>query len=214
MPPGDKKKKITLQEQSADIESRVKNIGSPFYKTSGQYPYLSSRFVVNADIRDPFKRNIQPNASNAYTLSQEDKMRRDREARRSYNGPPKYLKSAEKAAKAASKISTNLSKAIYGATKSLAAGDANTADDMVFNAVNAAKQSFKKDVYKNVGRGVISDSAYRNIDKMQMNYFHPRIQAQAKNMTTGVQMPNIKITAPDAKEINASLRSLTSRKKK
>lgn len=214
MPPGDKKKKITLQEQSADIQSRVKNIGSPFHKTSGKYPYLSSRFVVNSDIRDPFKRNIQPNASNAYTLSQEDKMRRDREARRSYNGPPKYLKSAEKAAKAASKISTNLNKAIYSASKTLASGDANAADDMVVNAVNAAKQSFKKDVYKNVGRGPISNSAYRNIDKMQMNYFHTRIQAQSKNMTKGIQVPSVKITAPDAKEINASLRSLISRNKK
>ena len=94
-------------------------------------PYLSSRFKTDTKVEDPFQRDdrSQTHPYGASTIRQDRKRNQDAQLRRSITGPPKYLKSQEKAAKESSKIGENLQSAMSSgdeATLKNAVTQANT----------------------------------------------------------------------------------------
>ena len=226
MPPGDKKKKITNQEASSEISRRLSNVGTTFTKSkTKKYPYLGSQFQFDTKVFNPMKNQGPTQRGYNYSTSDgtgtsrvgsqthynEAKYKQDQSLKNYFGGNKAYRKSAEKGAKKAANISSNLQKSMYQASKLLAQGKESQADDL---AAAARRTAFKEQSRGGFGAAEVSRRQYRNIQDISNAYYSPRIRQQAKNMTKGVQMSSAKITAPDAKEINASLRSLTSRKKK
>ena len=227
MPPGDKKKNQTNQQTSSNIQTALSNTGLSFYKSdSRKNPYLSSRFNTgNVNVFNPM-RNQGPTQT-GYTYSVNDgtgtsrrgqnthyneaKYRQDQALKKYFGGPRKYVKSAEKGAKRAATISSNLQKSMYNASKLLAQGREDEADAL---ARAAKEKAFNEQSRGGFGASDVARIQHKNITRISDSYFNNRISQQLKNLKKGVQMPSVKITAPDAKEINASLRSLTSRKKK
>lgn len=224
MPPGDKKK-ITNQQVSSDISRRLSNTRTAFTKSkTKKYPYLGSQFQFDTNVFNPMKSQGPTQRSYKYSTSDgtgtsrvgsqthynEAKYKQDQSLKTYFGGNPKQRKSAEKGAKRAANISSNLSKSMYQASKLLAQGKESEADNL---AAAARSTSFKEQSRGGFGATEVSRRQYRNIQDISNAYYSPRIRQQAKNMTKGVQMSSAKIAAPDAKEINASLRSLTSRKK-
>jgi len=226
MPPGDKKKKITNQQASSTISRRLSNIGTTFTKSSTKkYPYLGSQFQFESKVFNPMKTQGPTQRGYKYSVNDgtntsrvgsqthynEAKYKQDQSLKNYFGGNRAQRKSAEKGARRAASISSDLHKSMYQASKLLAQGKESEADSL---AAAARKTAFKEQSRGGFGATEVSRRQYRNIQDISNAYYSPRIRQQAKNMTKGVQMPSVKITAPDAKEINASLRSLTSRKKK
>ena len=224
MPPGDKKK-ITNQQASSNISRRLSDIRTTFTKSSTKkYPYLGSQFQFDTNVFNPMKSQGPTQRTYKYSTSDgtgtsrvgsqthynEAKYKQDQSLKSYFGGNPGQRKSAEKGAKRAANISSNLSKSMYQASKLLAQGKESEADNL---AAAARSTSFKEQSRGGFGATEVSRRQYRNIQDISNAYYSPRIRQQAKNMTKGVQMSSAKIAAPDAKEINASLRSLTSRKK-
>ena len=228
MPPGDKKKKQTNQETSSNIQTALSNTGLSFFKSNNKKnPYLSSRFNTNnVNVFNPMKNQGPTQRGYTYSINDgtgtsrggqnthynEAKYRQDQSLKNYFGGPKKYVKSAEKGARRASEISSNLSKSMYQASKLLAQGKEDEADAL---ALSAKKQAFYEQSKGGFGASDVARIQNRNITRISDSYFNNRISQQVKNLTQGVTKltSNAKITAPDAKEINASLRSLTSRKK-
>ena len=224
MQPGDKKK-ITNQQASSDISRRLSNTRTTFTKSSTKkYPYLGSQFQFDTNVFNPMKSQGPTQRTYKYSTSDgtgtsrvgsqthynEAKYKQDQSLKSYFDGNPGQRKSAEKGAKRAANISSNLSKSMYQASKLLAQGKESEADNL---AAAARSTSFKEQSRGGFGATEVSRRQYRNIQDISNAYYSPRIRQLAKNMTKGVQMSSAKIAAPDAKEINASLRSLTSRKK-
>lgn len=224
MPPGDKKK-ITNQQASSEISRRLSSTKTTFTKSSTKkYPYLGSQFQFDTRVFNPMKN--QGPTQRGYTYSTSDstgtsrvgqnthyneaKYKQDQALKGYFGGNKAARKSAEKGAKRAASISSDLQKGMYNASKLLAQGKESEADNLAAASRKAAFDQQKKGGF---GATEVSRRQYRNIQDISNAYYSPRIRQTAKNMTKGVQMSNAKITAPDAKEINASLRSLTSRKK-
>lgn len=226
MPPVDKKKKITNQQASSSINRSLSNTRTTFKKSdTKKYPYLGSQFQFDTKVFNPM-RNQGP-TQRGYTYSTSDgtgtsrvgsqthyneaKYKQDQSLKTYFGGNRGQRKSAEKGAKRAASISSDLQKGMYQASKLLAQGKESEADNL---AAASRKTAFKEQSRGGFGATEVSRRQYRNIQDISNAYYSPRIRQTAKNMTKGVQMSSSKITAPDAKEINASLRSLTSRKKK
>jgi len=227
MPPGDKKKRITNQQTSSNIQTALSNTGLSFFKSnSRKNPYLSSRFNTgNVNVFNPM-RNQGPTQT-GYTYSVNDgtgtsrrgqnthyneaKYRQDQALKNHFGGPKKYVKSAEKGARRAATISSNLQRSMYNASRLLAQGREDEADAL---AKAAKEKAFYEQSRGGFGASDVARIQNRNITRLSDAYFNNRISQQFGNLQEGIQMSSAKITAPDAKEINASLRSLTSRKKK
>ncbi len=108
--------KDQVQPKNEGLKDIYNNNPGSFYKSKNdrQYPYLSSRFETNPQIKDPIKRNTtQTMRSNAQisrssddrTYADIDKSAGDKRARGSFNVHPKVMKEAETAAKTSFKIS-------------------------------------------------------------------------------------------------------------
>ena len=225
----DKKKKQTNQQTSSNIQTALSNTALSFFKSdSRKNPYLSSRFNTgNVNVFNPMKN--QGPTQRGYTYSTNDgtgtsrrgqnthyneaKYRQDQALKNSFTSVNrKHMKSAEKGAKRAAKISANLQKSMYQAAKLLAQGREDEADAL---AKSAKQTAFYEQSRGGFGASQVSRIQNRNITRISDAYFRNRTSQQLKNLTKGVSKltSNAKITAPDAKEINASLRSLTSRKR-
>jgi hypothetical protein len=101
---------------------------------------------------------------------------------------------------------------MYNASKLLAQGNESAADDL---AHASRMEAFNQQKRGGFGSSEVSRRQYRNIQSISNAYYSPRIQQQAQNMKKGVESVKIDIKANiDPKEINASLRRLTSKKKK
>lgn len=208
MPPKDKKKKVTNQQTSSSIQQSLSNQGVSFRKSDEKkYPYLGSRFSFDQNVFNPMRSTGQ----RRNTHYDDAKYNQDKSLRNYFGGNAKAKKAAEKGAKRAANISSNLNKSLYQASKLLAQGKESEADNLAFEASSKAFAEQRKGGF---GANVVSAANWRNIQNQKNSYYSPRIRQQAKNMTEGIKMSGSKITAPDAKEINASLRSLTSMKKK
>jgi hypothetical protein len=234
MPPRDKKKKTTNQQASSEISRRLSNISPSFSMgRDRKYPYLSSKFSLNKpNIQDPFARRGPDQRTYRYSTNDasgtsrvgqdthalERKYKQDQALKGKYITDMRAVrKPAEKQAKISAKFTGDYKKGIYQASKLLAQGKESEADSMMANLKSTA---YKAHAYgrpeaggPKMNKQVVAEQ-FRTLDKLSSAYYSPRIRQQAKNMTKGVQMSSAKITAPDPKEINASLRSLTSRKKK
>ena len=83
------------------------------------------------------------------------------------------------------------------------------------DALRKARASYKSDVLKEVsGKNPVADATYRTISKLSNAYYGPRINQQLKNMEKGVVKLSANLTPKvDYKEMNASLRRLTSKEK-
>jgi len=226
MPPGDKKKKITNQQTSSEISRLLSNTRTTFTRSNTpKYPYLGSQFQFDSKVFNPMK--TQGPTQRGYTYSINDgtgtsrvgsqthyneaKYKQDQSLKAYFGGNRGQRQSAEKGARRAASISSDLQKSMYQASKLLAEGKESEADNL---AAAARKTAFDEQKRGGFGATQVSRRQYRNIDQISNSYFVPRINQQLKNMTKGIQMSSAKITAPDAKEINASLRSLTSRNKR
>lgn len=229
-----KKKKVTNQQASSEISRRLSNTSPSFSKGGDRkYPYLSSKFNLNRpNIQDPFARRGPDQRTYKYSINDgsgtsrvgqdthalERKYKQDQALKGKYITDMRAVrKPAEKQAKISAKFTGDYKKGIYKASKLLAQGKESEADAMMANLKSTA---YKAHAYgrpeaggSKMDKQVVAEQ-FRTLEKLSSAYYSPRIRQQAKNMTKGVQMSSAKITAPDAKEINASLRSLTSRKKK
>ena len=101
---------------------------------------------------------------------------------------------------------------MYEASKLLAQGREEEAD---YLATSAKKTAFYEKSKGGFGASDVARLQNRSITRISDAYFNNRTSQQIRNLTKGVSKltSTAKITAPDAKEINASLRSLTSRKR-
>jgi hypothetical protein len=228
MPPGDKKKKQTNQQTSSNIQTALSNTALSFFKSdSRKNPYLSSRFNTgNVNVFNPMKNQGPTQTGYTYSVNDgtgtsrrgqnthynEAKYRQDQSLKNYFGGPKKYVKGAEKGAKRAASISSNLQKSMYEASKLLAQGREEEADSL---AQSAKKTAFYEQSKGGFGASDVARLQNRSITRISDAYFNNRTSQQIRNLTKGVSKltSTAKITAPDAKEINASLRSLTSRKR-
>ena len=114
--------KDQVQPKNEGLKDIYNNNAGSFYKSKNdrQYPYLSSRFETNPQIKDFKKRNATKTMrSNAQitdyndnrTYADIDKSEQDKRARESFNVHPKVMKQAETAAKTSYQISKNLAEA-------------------------------------------------------------------------------------------------------
>jgi|14_taG_2_1085336.scaffolds.fasta_scaffold00032_53 hypothetical protein len=224
MPPGDKKKKVTNQQASSKMQSFLSNRNPTFHKSkTKKYPYLGSQFQFDSKVFNPMKNNGPTQRSYTYSVNDgtglsrqgsetkynEAKYKQDMSLKLYFGGNRAQRKSAEKGARRAAEISSSMLKGMYNASKLLAQGKENEADAL---AHSTRMEAFNQQKRGGFGSSEVSKRQYRNIQDISNAYYSPRIQQQAKNMTKGIEP--IKIKAPDAKEINASLRRLTSKKKK
>ncbi len=112
--------KNAVQPKGEDITSG--DISKSFTKEGSdkKYPYLSSRFNTNPQVKDPINRNAtqtmrQGSLLNDYrdsrTYADIEKTNQNRRAKTSYQNHPKIMKEAEKAAKLSYNISKDLTSA-------------------------------------------------------------------------------------------------------
>ena len=125
-------------------------------------PYLSSRFKTDTKVEDPFQRDdrSQTHAYGASTIRQDRKRNQDAQLRRSITGPPKYLKSQEKAAKESSKIGENLQSA-------MSSGDEKGFSKAVYKAQDDTRESEAKLLSRPPGKDkkgnyIENDASYQN----------------------------------------------------
>ena len=227
MPPGDKKKKVTNQQASSKMQSYLSNQNPTFNKSkTKKYPYLGSKFQFDSQVFNPMKNNGPTQRSYTYSVNDgtgtsrvgsktqynEDKYRQDMSLKRYFGGNRAQRKSAEKGARRAAEISSSMLKGMYNASKLLAQGKENEADAL---AHATRMEAFNQQKRGGFGSSEVSKRQYRNIQQIRDSYFSPRIQQQAQNMKKGVESIKVDIKANiDPKEINASLRRLTSKNKK
>lgn len=223
----DKKKKITNQQASSSIIRSLSNTRTTFTKSdTKRYPYLGSQFQFDSKIFNPMKRQGPTQRGYTYSINDgtntsrvssqthynEAKYKQDQSLKGYFGGNKAQRKSAEKGAKRAASVSSNMIKGMYNASKLLAKGNESAADDL---AHATRMQAFNQQKRGGFGSSEVSRRQYRNIDQISNSYFSPRIHQQVQNMKKGVEPVKIDIKANiNPKEINASLRSLTSRKKK
>lgn len=226
MPPGDKKK-VTNQAASSKIQSYLSNTKTTFTKSdTKKYPYLGSQFQFDTKVFNPMKTQGPTQRGFTYSTSDgtgtsrvgsnthynEAKYNQDKSLKSYFGGNKAQRKSAEKGAKRAASISSDLQKGMYNASKLLAQGNESAADDL---AHATRMEAFNQQKRGGFGSSDVSRRQYRNIQSISDAYFSPRIQQQMQNMKKGVESVKIDIKANiDPKEINASLRRLTSKKKK
>lgn len=227
MPPVDKKKKVTNQQASSKMQSYLSNNKTTFTKSdTKKYPYLGSQFQFDSKVFNPMRNNGPTQRVYKFSTSDgtgtsrvgsdthynEAKYKQDKSLKGYFGGNKAQRKSAEKGAKKAAQISSTMLKGMYNASKLLAQGKESEADDLAHTTRMAAFNQQKRGGF---GSSDVSRRQYRNIQSISNSYFSPRIQQQAQNMKTGIQSVKVDIKSSiDPKEINASLRSLTSRKKK
>ena len=107
------------------IDDSFFDAGDRKFSYSGKYPYLSSRYLVNTEVKDPFKRDLTPSQRSA------EKALQDSRANRSIRGNPRLLKEYENLAKYSSKISEDLREARYANLSE------NQMSDAIFDAIDA-----------------------------------------------------------------------------
>ena len=128
-------------------DAKVGDISRGFTKggPDRKYPYLSSKFETNPQIKDPIKRNTtQTMRSNAQitdyndnrTYADIDKSDGDKRARGSFNVHPKVMRQAETAAKTSFKISKDLEQAQVAGSEST-----------MLSAINKAVSATRNDPY-------------------------------------------------------------------
>ena len=208
----DKKKKVSNESTAQNVQRYTSNVKPAFAKSDNkQYPYLGSRFQFDTEIFNPMK-NQGPTPNTHYS---EAKYNQDQSLKSYFGGNSKYRKSAEKAAKASSSIHSSLSKSVYDASKQLSSGQDFRADITMSESLKKARASYKSDVLKEVGgKSPVAEGTYRNISRLSNAYYGPRINQQLKNMEKGVTKLSTNLAPKvDYKEMNASLRRLTSNKK-
>lgn len=223
----DKKKKITNESASSKVQSYLSNTKTTFTKSdTKKYPYLGSQFQFDSKVFNPMKN--QGPTQRGYTYSTSDgtgtsrvgsnthyneaKYNQDQSLKGYFGGNKAQRKSAEKGAKRAASISSDLQKGMYNASKLLAKGNESAADDLAHTSRMAAFNQQKRGGF---GSSEVSRRQYRNIQSISNAYYSPRINQLSQNMKKGVESGKIDIKANiDPKEINASLRRLTSKKKK
>jgi hypothetical protein len=222
-----KKKKVTNQQASSNITRLLSNTRTTFTKSdTKKYPYLGSQFQFDTKVFNPMKNNGPTQRTYKYSTSDgtgtsrvgqdthalERKYKQDQSLKSYFGGNKAQRKSAEKGAKRAASISSDLQKGMYNASKLLAQGNESAADDL---AHASRMEAFNQQKRGGFGSSEVSRRQYRNIQSISNAYYSPRIQQQAQNMKKGVESVKIDIKANiDPKEINASLRRLTSKKKK
>jgi len=223
----DKKKKITNESASSKVQSYLSNTKTTFTKSdTKKYPYLGSQFQFDSKVFNPMRNQGPTQRGYKYSTSDatgtprvgsethynEAKYKQDKSLKGYFGGNKAQKKSAEKGAKRAASISSSMIKGMYNASKLLAKGNESAADDLAHATRTAA---FNQQSRGGFGASEVSRRQYRNIQSISNAYYSPRIQQQLQNMKKGVEPSKIDIKSNiDPKEINASLRSLTSRKKK
>jgi hypothetical protein len=223
----DKKKKITNESASSKVQSYLSNTKTTFTKSdTKKYPYLGSQFQFDSKVFNPMKNQGPTQRGYTYSINDgtntsrvssqthynEAKYKQDQSLKGYFGGNKAQRKSAEKGAKRAASISSNMIKGMYNASKLLAQGNESAADDL---AHATRMEAFNQQKRGGFGSSEVSRRQYRNIQSISDAYYSPRIHQQLQNMTKGIKPVKIDIKANiDPKEINASLRSLTSRKKK
>jgi len=208
----DKKKKVSNESTAQTVQRYTSNVKPAFAKSDNkQYPYLGSRFQFDTEIFNPMK-SQGPTPNTHYSVA---KGIQDQSLKSYFGGNPKYRKSAEKAAKASAGIYSSLSKSVYDASKQLSKGQDSKADETMYEALKKTRASYKSDVLKQVGgKSPVAEGTYRNIRRLSNAYYGPRINQQVKNMEKGVVKLSTNLAPKvDYKEMNASLRRLTSKKK-
>ena len=75
------------------------------YGNKNKYPYLSSRFIVNPEIKDPFNRGKRDDMN---TMRDKERVLQQTQARRGISGPSSLLEDYEASAKISSKIGDDL----------------------------------------------------------------------------------------------------------
>ena len=123
MPPGDKKKKITNQQASSEISRLLSNTRTTFTRSNTpKYPYLGSQFQFDSKVFNPMK--TQGPTQRGYTYSINDgtgtsrvgsqthyneaKYKQDQSLKAYFGGNRGQRKSAEKGARRAASISSDL----------------------------------------------------------------------------------------------------------
>jgi hypothetical protein len=99
--------------------------GMEDFNPNRKYPYLSSRYLINPDVKDPLVRNLTPSQRKT------EKVTMDSRANRGVFGNPEYLKSLEEVAKYSSKIGKNLNEARFNNPSE------NEMSDAIFDALEA-----------------------------------------------------------------------------
>ena len=157
--------KDQVQPKNEGLKDIYNNNPGSFYKSKNdrQYPFLSSRFETNPQIKDPIKRNTtQTMRSDAQitdyndnrTYADIDKSDGDKRARGSFNVHPKVMKEAETAAKTSFKISKNLAEAQVTGSEST-----------MLSAINNAVSTTRNDTYmKNHAPQVKKDGIWEKSD--------------------------------------------------
>ena len=120
---------------------------------SRQYPYLSSTYLINPEVKDPFERELTP------SIRKTEKTLADARANRGIRGNPAYLKAMEKAAKYSSKISNDLREARYANLSE------DQMSDAIFDAIDATYDpDGPPELRVNVNApGMENDPATRNV---------------------------------------------------
>jgi hypothetical protein len=139
--------KDEVQPKNEGLIDKYNNIAGSFYKSKNDrsYPYLSSRFNTNPQIKDPIKRNpsqimrqevVFGDNYDARTIAEKEKTEGDKRARGSYKQHPEIMKEAEKAAKTSFQISRNLANAQISGSEST-----------MLSAINKAVTTTQSDPY-------------------------------------------------------------------
>tara|TARA_B110000259_G_C13971187_1_gene384791 strand:+ start:367 stop:1323 length:957 start_codon:yes stop_codon:yes gene_type:complete len=139
--------KDQVQPKNEGLKDIYNNNPGSFYKSKNdrQYPYLSSRFNTNPQIKDPIRRNTTQEMRQKVSFSDNlddrtyadiDKTEGDKRARGSFNVHPKVMKEAETAAKTSFKLS-----------KDLAEAQVTGSESTMLAAINNAVSTTRNDTY-------------------------------------------------------------------
>ena len=139
--------KDQVQPKNEGLKDIYNNNPGSFYKSKNdrKYPFLSSRFETNPQIKDPIKRNTSQvmrqqvvfgDNYDARTIAEKEKTEGDKRARGSFNVHPKVMKQAETAARTSYQIS-----------KDLAEAQVTGSESTMLSAINNAVSTTRNDPY-------------------------------------------------------------------
>lgn len=139
--------KDQVQPKNEGLKDIYNNNPGSFYKSKNdrQYPFLSSRFNTNPQIKDQIKRNpsqemrqdvVFGDNYDARTIAEKEKTEGDKRARGSFNVAPKVMKEAETAARTSYQIS-----------KDLAEAQVTGSESTMLSAINNAVSTTRNDTY-------------------------------------------------------------------
>lgn len=98
-------KKSLQQGPSSNIDKAFEKNKRDLYGNKNKYPYLSSRFLINPDVKDPFDRGRRDDMN---TMRDQERVLQQTRAKRGISGPSELLEDYETAAQVSSRIGDDL----------------------------------------------------------------------------------------------------------